>query len=129
MRTTHSKRLQHALRRFVRETGSNQRARTQRDLLDAAKASNVLFMEAMKPPFYPLFRRRGTPRKRPDWRHRIRTRRQFLGRRTSRHPSFSLEHYGGALLGIGIYEAFLATYFLGAAINVTEQSAKSGRPA
>ena len=88
-------------------------------LLNMAQASNVLFMEAMKPPFYPLFRRliehlasdpigdigfvragcsiADVP---PD------------------HPSFSPEHGGGALLNIGIYEAFLAVYFLGSAINV-----------
>ena len=88
-------------------------------LLDAARAGNVLFMEAMKPPFYPLFRRlhehlasdpigdigfvragcsiADVP---PD------------------HPSFSLECGGGALLNIGIYEAFLAVNFLGRAIDV-----------
>lgn len=88
-------------------------------LLDAAKAANVLFMEAMKPPFYPLFRR---------------LERQLaedpigdigfvragcsIADVPPDHPSFSLEHGGGALLNIGIYEAFLAVHFLGAAIEV-----------
>lgn len=88
-------------------------------LLDTAKAANVLFMEAMKPPFYPLFLRL----------------KQHLAEDSigdiglvragcsiadvpPDHPSFSLEHGGGALLNIGIYEAFLAVHFLGAAINV-----------
>ena len=88
-------------------------------VLDSAKVANVLFMEAMKPPFYPLFLRL----------------KQHLAEDSigdigfvragcsiadvpPDHPSFSLQHGGGTLLNIGIYEAFLAVYFLGAAIDV-----------
>lgn len=76
-------------------------------------------MEAMKPPFYPLFIKLmehlakdpigdigfvragcSIPDAPPD------------------HPSFRLERGGGALLNIGIYEAFLAVRFLGRALDV-----------
>jgi predicted dehydrogenase len=58
-------------------------------VLAVARRSQRLFMEAMKPPFYPLY-----------------------------HPSFSFEHAGGALLDIGIYEIFLAVDWLGAPLEV-----------
>ena len=88
-------------------------------ILDAAKAANALFMEAMKPPFYPLFLRLE--------RHLAEDPIGEIGFVRAGcsiadvppdHPSFSLEHGGGALLNIGIYEAFLAVHFLGAAIQV-----------
>jgi len=88
-------------------------------LLNAAKASNVLFMEAMKPPFYPLFLRL-TERLASDPIGDI----GFVRAGCSiadvppNHSSFSLESGGGALLNIGIYEAFLAVHFLGRALNV-----------
>ena len=88
-------------------------------LLDAAKASNVLFMEAMKPPFYPLFRRL-TEHLADDPIGDIGFVRAgcSIADAPPDHPSFLLEHGGGALLNIGIYEAFLAVRFLGRAINV-----------
>lgn len=88
-------------------------------LLDRAKASNVLFMEAMKPPFYPLFLRLNQ--------HLAEDPIGDIGFVRAGcsiadvppdHPSFSLQHGGGALLNIGIYEAFLAVHFLGAAVDV-----------
>lgn len=89
------------------------------DLLSAAKASNALFMEAMKPPFYPLFQRLAAHlASAPIGDIEFVRAGSSLADVPPDHPSFSLEHGGGALLGIGIYEAFLATYFLGAAINV-----------
>ncbi|WP_228974598.1 Gfo/Idh/MocA family protein [Paraburkholderia gardini] len=85
----------------------------------AAHAAQRLFMEAMKPPFYPLYRqlrahleadpvgaiglvRAGcsVPGVPPD------------------HPSLSFDHAGGALLDIGIYEMFLAVDWLGAPLDV-----------
>ncbi len=88
-------------------------------ILETARASRRLFMEAMKPPFFPLYRKlraqllaeplgpiglvragcaaAGVP---PD------------------HPSFSLAQGGGALLNIGIYEMFLAVDWLGAPLDV-----------
>ncbi|WP_244179305.1 Gfo/Idh/MocA family protein [Paraburkholderia aspalathi] len=94
-------------------------ARELQHLLNAAKASNVLFMEAMKPPFYPLFLKL-TEHLAEDPIGDI----GFVRAGCSiadvplDHPSFRLERGGGALLNIGIYEAFLAVRFLGSAINV-----------
>src|ERR1035437_1228286 len=88
-------------------------------LLDAAKPSNVLFREAMKPPFYPLFLRL-TEHLANDSIGGI----GFVRAGCSiadvppDHPSFVLARGGGALLTIGIYVAFLAVRFLGKAINV-----------
>ena len=94
-------------------------ARELDELLDVAKASNALFMEAMKPPFYPLFRRLAEHlASDPIGEIGFVRAGSSLADVPPDHPSFSLEHCGGALLGIGIYEAFLATYFLGAAIDV-----------
>lgn len=90
-----------------------------RHLINAAKTSNVLFMEAMKPPFFPLFRRL--------MEHLAEDPVGDIGfvragcsipDAPTDHPSFRLERGGGALLNIGIYEAFLAVRFLGKAINV-----------
>jgi predicted dehydrogenase len=85
-------------------------------MLQAARAHNRLFMEAMKPPFFPLYRKlRGclaehpigpigyvraghcdaTLQSRPDY------------------PLHFLELGGGGILGIGPYEAFLAIDWLG----------------
>jgi predicted dehydrogenase len=88
-------------------------------VLAAARRSGRLFMEAMKPPFYPLYQRLrahlaadpvgdigfvragySTATVPPD------------------HPSFSYAHAGGALLDIGIYALFLAVDWLGAALDV-----------
>lgn len=94
-------------------------ARELDDLLRLAKASNVLFMEAMKPPFYPLFRRLAEHlASDPIGDIGFVRAGCSLADVPPDHPSFSPEHCGGALLGIGIYEAFLAVYFLGSAINV-----------
>ncbi|WP_207005134.1 Gfo/Idh/MocA family protein [Trinickia mobilis] len=88
-------------------------------VLAAARGAKRLFMEAMKPPFYPLYR----------------TLREHLARDPigevglvragcamanvpADHPAFSFEHTGGALLDIGIYEAFLAVDWLGAPLDV-----------
>ncbi|HEY3537413.1 MAG TPA: Gfo/Idh/MocA family oxidoreductase [Trinickia sp.] len=94
-------------------------ARELRHLQDAAKASNVLFMEAMKPPFYPLFQKL-TEHLTKDPIGNIAFVRAgcSIADAPADHPSFKLERGGGALLNIGIYEAFLAVRFLGKAIKV-----------
>lgn len=94
-------------------------ARELQHLLDAARTSNVLFMEAMKPPFYPLFRRL-TAHLSEDPIGDIGFVRAgcSIPDAPSDHPSFRLERGGGALLNIGIYEAFLAVRFLGKALDV-----------
>ena len=94
-------------------------ARELQQILNAAKAANVLFMEAMKPPFYPLFRRL-MEQLAEDPIGDIGFVRAgcSIADAPSDHPSFRLERGGGALLNIGIYEAFLAVRFLGKALDV-----------
>lgn len=88
-------------------------------LLDAAKAAKVLFMEAMKPPFYPLFQQlKAHLASDPIGDIGFVRAGYSLADVPPGHPSFSLERGGGALLAIGIYEAFLAVHFLGSAIDV-----------
>jgi predicted dehydrogenase len=88
-------------------------------LQKTAKACKVLFMEAMKPPFYPLFRKLDE--------HLAQDPIGDIGFVRAGcsiadvppdHPSFRLDRGGGALLNIGIYEAFLAVRFLGNPIKV-----------
>ena len=88
-------------------------------VVDAARAAKRLFMEAMKPPFYPLYRQLRT--------HLaadpigtvglIRAGCSVPGVPDG-HPSLSFDNAGGALLDIGIYEMFLAVDWLGAPLEV-----------
>jgi predicted dehydrogenase len=83
-------------------------------ILDVATDSGLLFMEAMKPPFFPLYRKL----------------KEYLDQDPigavgyvragsavvdcpPEHPNYNLELVGGSLMGIGIYEAFLAIDWLG----------------
>ncbi|MBP0589042.1 Gfo/Idh/MocA family oxidoreductase [Paraburkholderia sp. LEh10] len=85
----------------------------------SALASQRLFMEAMKPPFYPLYQKL-----------RAHLAADSIGEIglvragcsvpgvPDDHPSLSFEQAGGALLDIGIYEMFLAVDWLGAPLDV-----------
>jgi predicted dehydrogenase len=83
-------------------------------ILAAAKSTGMLFMEGMKPPFFPLYRRL----------------KEYLiadpigpvgyvraGSAVADcppdHPNYRHDLVGGAIMGIGPYEAFLAVDFLG----------------
>jgi predicted dehydrogenase len=88
-------------------------------ILDVAKAKGLLFMEGMKPPFFPLYGRLKD--------HLITDPIGNVGyvRAGSSvadispdHPNFSYELVGGSLMQIGIYEAFLAIDWLGATKQV-----------
>ncbi|WP_250492469.1 Gfo/Idh/MocA family oxidoreductase [Caballeronia sp. GAWG1-1] len=94
-------------------------ARTLQTMIDAARASKLLFMEAMKPPFYPLYRRLREHLARDPIGEigLVRAGCSIAGVPLD-HPSFSLEAGGGALLDIGVYEAFLAVDWLGEALDV-----------
>jgi len=84
------------------------------EVLAVAKAKNLLFMEGMKPPFYPLYTKLlkyidqdpigpvGYVRAGSS-----------VADVAKDHPNFSYELAGGSLMGIGIYEAFLAVSWLG----------------
>ena len=88
-------------------------------VLDIAGQRDLLFMEAMKPPFFPLYQR---------------LLRQLeeapigpvgfvrAGHSTAdvppEHPSWRLDLGGGGLMSIGVYQAFFAVYWMGEAKEV-----------
>jgi predicted dehydrogenase len=84
------------------------------EVLEVAKATGLLFMEGMKPPFYPLYTRL------KEYMHHhpigpvgyVRAG-SSVADISKDHPNFSYELAGGSLMGIGIYEAFLAIDWLG----------------
>jgi len=88
-------------------------------VLHEAKNNKLLFMEAMKPPFFPLYRKlKAHLTKDPIGEiGYLRAGSSIVGV-DSNHPSFSLELAGGSIMGIGIYEAFLAADWLGDAVAV-----------
>ena len=83
-------------------------------VLEAAQEKNLLFMEGMKPPFFPLYSKLkehllidpigpvGYVRAGSS-----------VADISRDHPNFSYELIGGSLMQIGIYEAFLAIDWLG----------------
>ncbi len=88
-------------------------------VLDAARAAQRLFMEAMKPPFYPLYRQlRAQLAADPIGAVGLVRAGCSVPGVPAGHPSLSFEHAGGALLDIGIYEMFLAVDWLGAPLDV-----------
>ncbi|WP_027211459.1 Gfo/Idh/MocA family protein [Burkholderia sp. WSM2232] len=88
-------------------------------VLDAARGAQRLFMEAMKPPFYPLYRKlRAHLDAHPIGEMGLVRAGCSVPGVPDDHPSLSFEHAGGALLDIGIYEMFLAVDWLGAPLDV-----------
>ncbi|AMR31464.1 oxidoreductase [Mucilaginibacter sp. PAMC 26640] len=89
------------------------------EVLSVAKAKNLLFMEGMKPPFYPLYIKLLEYIKQdpigPVGYVRAGS---SVADVAKDHPNFSYELAGGSLMGIGIYEAFLAVSWLGATQDV-----------
>jgi scyllo-inositol 2-dehydrogenase (NADP+) len=83
-------------------------------VLTVAKSKNLLFMEGMKPPFFPLYRK---------LKEQLLT--DSIGKvgyvragssvadLSTDHPNFSFNLIGGSIMQIGIYEAFLAIDWLG----------------
>jgi predicted dehydrogenase len=88
-------------------------------VLEAAKAKQQLFMEGMKPPFFPLYTKLKayllTDPIGPVGYVRAGS---AVADCPPGHPNYSYELQGGALMGIGIYEAFLAVDWLGATTEV-----------
>ncbi|MCR8558738.1 Gfo/Idh/MocA family oxidoreductase [Mucilaginibacter sp. BJC16-A38] len=83
-------------------------------ILEAARSKGLLFMEAMKPPFFPLYSRLKeyliTNPIGPVGYVRAGSSVADIPRD---HPNFSYDYVGGAIMQIGIYEAFLAVDWLG----------------
>jgi predicted dehydrogenase len=89
------------------------------DVLCTARDAQRLFMEAMKPPFYPLYRKlRAQLAADPIGEVGLVRAGCSIANAPADHPAFSFEHAGGALLDIGIYELFLAVDWLGAPLDV-----------
>jgi len=84
-----------------------------------AKNNKLLFMEAMKPPFFPLYRKlKAHLAKDPIGEIGYLRAGSSVIDVNANHPSLSHELAGGSIMGIGIYEAFLATDWLGDAVAV-----------
>ncbi|MDB5126653.1 Gfo/Idh/MocA family oxidoreductase [Mucilaginibacter sp.] len=97
------------------------------ELLTVAKTSGLLFMEGMKPPFYPLYKKLKEYLQHDPIGPVGYVRAGSSVADISRdHPNFSYELAGGALMGIGIYEAFLAVDWLGKTEEVQAMGRFSG---
>ncbi len=85
------------------------------DIIRTAKTKNLLFMEGMKPPFFPLYGRLKeyleTDPIGPVGYVRAGA---AVADCPPEHPNYKYELIGGSLMQIGIYEAFLAIDWLGA---------------
>lgn len=88
-------------------------------VLRAACDTGQLFMEAMKPPFFPLYRQlRAHLHDDPIGEIRLVRAGCASSSVPGDHAVYHLDRAGGALLDIGIYETFLAVDWLGAARDV-----------
>jgi predicted dehydrogenase len=84
------------------------------EVLRAARKRGLLFMEAMKPPFFPLYRRlREHLERDPIGQVGFVRAGSSLADIPAEHPLYDIELGGGSLLGIAPYEAFLALDWLG----------------
>ncbi|MDF2433795.1 MAG: scyllo-inositol 2-dehydrogenase [Mucilaginibacter sp.] len=88
-------------------------------ILEIVKSKELLFMEGMKPPFFPLYRRLkeyliNDPIGKVGY---IRAG-SAVADCPPEHPNYSHELIGGSLMQIGIYEAFLAIDWLGSTKQV-----------
>jgi scyllo-inositol 2-dehydrogenase (NADP+) len=94
-------------------------ARALQEMIDVSRSLKLLFMEAMKPPFYPLYKQlRDHLAADPIGEIGLVRAGCSIANVPLSHPSYSMEMGGGALLDIGIYEAFLAVDWLGEPLEV-----------
>ncbi|MGN6395160.1 MAG: Gfo/Idh/MocA family protein [Mucilaginibacter sp.] len=88
-------------------------------IIDAAQATGLLFMEAMKPPFFPLYvKLKEYLKTDPIGPVGYVRAGSAVADCPPGHPNYSYELAGGAVMGIGPYEAFLAVDFLGKVAEV-----------
>jgi predicted dehydrogenase len=89
------------------------------EVLQVVKSTGLLFMEGMKPPFYPLYTKlKEYLLQYPIGQVGYVRAGSSVADISKNHPNFSYELAGGSLMGIGIYEAFLATDWLGSLLNI-----------
>jgi scyllo-inositol 2-dehydrogenase (NADP+) len=96
-------------------------------VLAVARETGMLYMEGMKPPFFPLYRRlrehlKTDPIGQPNY---VRAG-AGVSNLPPGDPALDPERAGGGLLGIGIYEAFLAVDWLGASHEVQTLGRSAG---
>jgi predicted dehydrogenase len=88
-------------------------------ILEVATAKRLLFMEGMKPPFFPLYQKlKQHLATDPIGEVGYVRAGSSVADISPNHPNFSYELIGGSLMQIGIYEAFLAVDWLGATRKV-----------
>jgi len=88
-------------------------------ILEVAKSTGLLFMEGMKPPFFPLYRRlKEYLLTDPIGEIGYVRAGSAVADCPPGHPNYSLDLVGGSIMGIGIYEAYLAIEWLGATKQV-----------
>ncbi|OOQ57482.1 Gfo/Idh/MocA family protein [Mucilaginibacter pedocola] len=88
-------------------------------VLALAREKKVLFMEGMKPPFFPLYvKLKEYLATDPIGRIAYVRAGSSVADIDPAHPNFSYELAGGSLMGIAIYEAFFAIDWLGAAQEI-----------
>ncbi|MDB4902069.1 MAG: afr 1 [Mucilaginibacter sp.] len=93
--------------------------KTLEQILQVAKSKRLLFMEGMKPPFFPLYvRLKEYLANDPIGPAGYVRAGSSVADISPDHPNFSYELIGGSLMQIGIYEAFLAVDWLGATKQV-----------
>jgi predicted dehydrogenase len=93
--------------------------KTLEQILQVAKSKRLLFMEGMKPPFFPLYvRLKEYLINDPIGNIGYVRAGSSIADISPDHPNFSYELIGGSLMQIGIYEAFLAVDWLGATKQV-----------
>jgi predicted dehydrogenase len=96
-------------------------------VLALARERGLLFMEAMKPPFFPVYRRLREHLQRDPIGRILEVRSGFATVTQSQHPSWLLEAAGGSMMGIGVYHAFLSVDWLGPASEVRAEGLLSAR--
>ncbi len=98
------------------------------EVLAIAKSKKLLFMEGMKPPFYPLYQKLKvhlqTDPIGPAGYVRAGS---AVADLSHDHPNFSYQLAGGAIMQIAPYEAFLALDWLGAMTGLQAMGRFSGR--
>ncbi|MBS1530192.1 MAG: Gfo/Idh/MocA family oxidoreductase [Bacteroidetes bacterium] len=98
------------------------------EVLQIAKNQRLLFMEGMKPPFFPLYRKlkaylETDPIGEPGY---VRAG-SSVADLPHEHPNFSYELAGGALMQIAPYEVFLALDWLGPMTDIQTMGRFSGQ--
>jgi predicted dehydrogenase len=89
------------------------------EVLKSVKKTGLLFMEGMKPPFYPLYvKLKEYIEKDPIGPVGYVRAGSSVADISRDHPNFSYELAGGSLMQICIYEAFLAIDWLGATLDL-----------